>query len=569
MTPVTPPRRGAARPGGSAVRSGTGVRGRSWTAVGAALLVLLGAAAPAAAAPDGGEPATWLVQLDGTAELPAGTRVLERLDGVDAAVVEATPQQAARLAAAPGVLGVARDSSVQLAAAAYDPAGDAGSLQGVVAAAQAAGTGLTGAGVDVAVVDSGVTPVPGLDAPGRLVHGPDLSFESQRASTRSLDTFGHGTHMAGIVSAIAPGARLVSLKVADARGAADVSQVVAAIDWVVENRRAGGLDVRVLNLSFGTPALQAAQRDPLSHAVQVAWRKGIVVVVSAGNSGTTGGRLLNPAQDPYVLAVGASDGRGTTSPLDDVVADVSSRGDASRAPDLVAPGRSVASLRVPGSWVDLTYGATAAVGDRFIRGSGTSQAAAVVSGAAALLLQQRPGLNPDQVKALLRGSADRIAGADTRAQGAGRLDVAGALAARTPLTAQLHLLRTGGGSLDLARGGLRLVLDGLTLTGERDAFGRTYAATTRGVEQTGLLAWRSGSWNGSALVGAGSTTTGWAPVAWTGRTWAGDAWTGRTWASGTWTGRTWADASWAGRTWAGATWAGRSWAAGPWASTWS
>ena len=161
--------------------------------------------------------------------------------------------------------------------------------------------GYTGEGVDVALIDTGVAPVAELSATS-VAMGPDLSFEGGVELVAGLDTFGHGTHMAGIIAGrtpgadpqnrrdsdfigIAPGARVVSVKVADNTGAVDVSQVIAAIDWVVQNRRAGGLNIRVLNLSYSAPSGQSAVVDPLSKAVENAWKHGIVVVVSAGNDG--------------------------------------------------------------------------------------------------------------------------------------------------------------------------------------------------------------------------------------------------------------------------------------------
>jgi serine protease AprX len=222
------------------------------------------------------------------------------------------------------------------------------------------GHGLTGAGVDIALIDSGVVPVDGL---GSVLHGPDLSFESQNPELAHLDTFGHGTHLAGIIAGhdpasgfrgIAPGARIVSLKVADAFGATDVSQVIAAVDWVVQHRQSGGLNIRVLNLAFGTDSGQDYRVDPLAYAVEVAWSKGIVVVVSAGNSGGAG--LTDPAYDPFVIAVGAAD---TTESADGgsvaTVPDWSSRGDGTRNPDMVAPGVGIVSLRAPGSFIDEEY----------------------------------------------------------------------------------------------------------------------------------------------------------------------------------------------------------------------
>ena len=170
----------------------------------------------------------------------------------------------------------------------------------------------------------------------------------------------------------------------------------------------------MLNLSYGTDGVQDYLVDPLTHAVENAWRAGIVVVVSGGNDGFGSGKLNNPAYDPHVIAVGAADTRGTVATADDLVPDFSSRGDASRRVDVVAPGRSIASLREPGSYLDAVHPA-ARYGDRLFKGSGSSQAAAVVSGAVALLLDQRPGLTPDQVKALLRETAAPLPLADAAA----------------------------------------------------------------------------------------------------------------------------------------------------------
>lgn len=152
----------------------------------------------------------------------------------------------------------------------------------------------------VAVVDSGISAVPGLDAPGKVVQGPDLSLEVN-AEPAVTDTYGHGTHMAGIIAAedpvrvdprtgeprpdkayqqlgIAPDAQLLALKLATTDGSTDVSQVIAALDWVVQHQDDEGMDVRVVNLSFGTTALQDHQVDPLAAAAQNAWRHGLVVV---------------------------------------------------------------------------------------------------------------------------------------------------------------------------------------------------------------------------------------------------------------------------------------------------
>ena len=150
--------------------------------------------------------------------------------------------------------------------------------------------GFTGQGVDVALIDTGVAPVPALSGNGKIVNGPDLSLESQNPNLQYLDTNGHGTFMAGIIGGndgqpggyrgVAPDSRILSVKVGDADGGVDVSQVIAAIDWVVQHRTDNGMNIRVLNLSYGTDSSQPFVIDPLAFAVERAWKAGIVVVTA-------------------------------------------------------------------------------------------------------------------------------------------------------------------------------------------------------------------------------------------------------------------------------------------------
>jgi serine protease AprX len=191
----------------------------------------------------------------------------------------------------------------------------------------ATGRKITGKGVTVALIDTGVSPVEGLDAAGKIINGPDLSLDGQAPNLRHLDGFGHGTHMAGIIAGrdsavpvagatgaknfvgVAPDARVLNMKVATADGATDVSQVIAAIDWVVQHRNDNGMNVRVINVSYGTSSSQSYVLDPLAHAVENAWRAGVVVVAAAGNDGP-GQVLTMPAVDPYVIAVGGQRSQG-------------------------------------------------------------------------------------------------------------------------------------------------------------------------------------------------------------------------------------------------------------------
>jgi serine protease AprX len=435
----------------------------------------------------------------------------------------------------------------------------------VIGADVLTGQGHRGTGVGVALIDTGIAPVPGLTA-GNVVNGPDLSFDSQDPATRYRDGYGHGTHLAGIiagrdttgttggtagsggVTGIAPGATLTSVKVGAANGAVDVSQVIAAIDWVVAHRNDDRTrPIRVLALAYGTDGVQDYKTDPLTHAVENAWRAGIVVVVAAGNTGTTTPRLANPAYDPYVLTVGAADTKGTGDPKDDTVTDFSSRGDATRRVDLVAPGRSIVALRAPGSDIDTAYPG-AQVGTRFFKGSGTSQAAAVTAGAAALLLGQRPTLTPDQVKTLLVDTAGKLPAADAAGAGAGELNVLAASKKATPTSTQTWTRSTGRGLLEAARGTIHVDDNGIPLTGEKDIFG-SFTTTTWSTASTNRTSWTGGTWMGNPWTGTNWLDTLWITPIWSGRSWSGRSWSGRSWSGLSWSGRSWSGRSWSGSAW--------------------
>jgi serine protease AprX len=535
----------------------------------------------------------------------AGGQVGQRLTTVGALTARVPAGALAALRGAPGVRAVTADGKVRLTGKDWngdtDPSNksnennvysvaSAAGAPTVWAKSDSAGNKITGKGIGVALIDSGIAPVTGLADPAKVINGPDLSFESQAPNLRHLDTFGHGTHMAGIIAGrdpgitdtqltsgkgfvgIAPGANLINMKVAAADGAVDVSQVIAAIDWVVTHRKDPGLNIRVLNLSFGTDSAQDPRLDPLSHAVEAAWRNGIVVVVAVGNDGAATTRVNMPAANPYVIAVGGANSNGTATRNDDTVADFSTRGNATRHADLVATGKTVISLRNPGSYIDVNYPSGLVPGDptgRFFRGSGTSQATAVVSGAAALLLQQRPTLTPDQVKRLLMTNTDAMPKADAISAGAGQLNIAKAASAAVPTFKQAYPASLGTGSLELSRGTSHVAdpSNGIELTGEQDIMGRRWAPATWAPMATAGTAWVAGTWNGDAWGGDAWTGTSWATRTWsartwTGRTWTGVNWAGRTWAGSAWTGRTWTGRTWTGRTWTGRTWTGRTWTGG-------
>jgi serine protease AprX len=455
---------------------------------------------------------------------------------------------------------------------------DQAAVNRVVNAPQAWQAGATGQGVDVAVLDSGVSPVRGLDAPNKVVYGPDLSFDSQGANTAHLDGFGHGTAMAGIIAGndgeaggyrgVAPQARVVSVKVGAANGAVDVSQIIAGIDWVTEHAHDPGYNIRVLNISLGTDSSQYYANDPLAAAAENAWRHGVVVVAAVGNDGTNKA-VADPASDPYLVAVGSSDPVGTEAVNDDVVSGFSNRGTGNRHADLVAPGSNIVGLRDPGSYLDQTYPA-ARVGDRYFRGSGTSQAAAMVSGAAAAILSTRPGLTPDQVKEALTRTARSISTSNPNYVGAGLVNVYDATRASVSNNIQTYGIANGLGTLEGARGNSHVALGGVTLTGEKDIFGNPWNPTTTAAARTAGATWSGGTYNGATWSGATWSSATWSGATWSGATWSGATWSGATWSSATWSGATWSSATWSGATWSGATWSGATWSGATWSgATWS
>jgi serine protease AprX len=563
-----------------------------------AALLALAIAAPASSAKPNPERDTSRVSVIVREHPGAGSgpeRLVRRLGGrvgrhieiIDAFAATIPRSSLGTLESAAGVHSVTLNRRVRLSGTidGWDQQKDPGSMFGAYTATGADemwNKGYTGDGVDVALIDSGVLPVSGLTMTGKIVHGADLSFESQASNLRYLDTYGHGTHMAGIIAGrdggasiqkdqnvflgMAPGARILNVKVADAHGLTDVSQVLAAIDWVVQHRRDNGLNVRVLNLSFGTDGVQNYLTDPLTYAVEVAWRKGIVVVAAAGNAGFGSAKLNNPAYDPFVIAVGAADGNGTYSTSDDAVPSWSSSGDGTRNPDLVAPGKSVVSLRAPGSHIDFTNPAGRVGYSRFFRGSGTSQAAAMVSGAVALVIDQRPTITPDQVKALLKASATPIPGADLRAQGSGMLNMKVARDKKTPIAGQLYALATGIGSLEAARGSLHLVAEnGVELRGEMDIFGHPWDPLVWASDSLGAISWVGGTWNGNAWTGNAWSGNAWEANAWEANAWYGNAWEANAWEANAWSGNAWEGNAWSGNAWEANAWEANAWEANAWA----
>lgn len=298
--------------------------------------------------------------------------------------------------------------------------------------------GWTGAGVGVAIIDSGIYNHDDLQ--GRIVHSE--SFVSGDSSTG--DAYGHGTHVAGIVGGnasdstgpnyiytfrgIAPQANLINLRALDGNGQGTDSAVINAVDRAIQLKDT--FNIRVVNLSLGRSIFESYTLDPLCQELEKAWQAGLVVVVAAGNNGrdnsmgTTGySTIASPGNDPFVITVGAMKDMSTVTRSDDLIASYSSKGptllDQIVKPDLVAPGNSIVSALAPGSAmvqlypgnaVPISYyskGNNSNSSGNYFRLSGTSMATPMVSGAAALVLQQQPSLTPDQVKARLMKTATK------------------------------------------------------------------------------------------------------------------------------------------------------------------
>jgi serine protease AprX len=286
--------------------------------------------------------------------------------------------------------------------------------------------GYMGAGVGVAVLDSGIASHTALDS--RVAAHVNLVSDEPGVTG---DPFGHGTHIAGIIGGntsaakyvtaafaggTAPAVKLIDVRVLGRTGSGRTSDVIAGIDWAIGHKST--YNIRVINLSLGHPVTEPSVTDPLCQAVERAVAAGITVSVSAGNYGVTTagapvlGGITSPGNSPAALTVGAIDTKGTLDPSDDVVAPYSSKGPARYEivvkPDVVAPGTKIVSLEAQGSYLSSTYPQWHIAGsgkNAYMRLTGTSMATAVVSGGIALLINAQPSLNPAQVKVAMQMGA--------------------------------------------------------------------------------------------------------------------------------------------------------------------
>jgi serine protease AprX len=376
----------------------------------------------------------------------------------------------------------------------------------------------------IAIVDSGVD-AGRTDFGGRMLGQVDLT--SLQPDT-AADGYGHGTFVAGIAAGgaqgyagVAPTANLFSVKVMNDNGEATVADIVAACDWILQNKST--YNIRVANFSLHATNRASLFFDPLDQAVEKLWLNGVVVVAASGNYAQDGQQSdvpFAPGNDPFVITVGAADTAGTVTTSDDTSAPWSAWGytpDGFAKPDLSAPGRYIvgpvdtgATLAVerPDHVVDPQNG--------YMQLSGTSFAAPMVAGAAAMLLAQHPDWTPDQVKGALMSSAQPTPAAAPGSLGAGELSVRAARNVQTPPNPNAGL----------------------------DAFLTTTA--------DGTTVFDSGSWQAAALAGGAWNDAAWSDAAWSDAAWSDAAWASAAWGDAAWSDAAWADAAWADAAWADA-----------------
>jgi len=357
----------------------------------------------------------------------------------------------------------------------------------------------------VAVIDSGINPNGDLYTDkGINRQVADIRFNSDYNQSPS-DGYGHGTHVASIIGSdgsdssgkyigVAPMVNIINVKVSNDNGSAMMKDVVQGLQWVLENKDT--YNIRVVNISLNSAVAESYNTSPLDAAVEILWFNSIVVVASAGNKG--GGTIYPPANDPFVITVGATDDKGSATITDDTLGSFSAYGISENGevkPDLVAPGTNIIARLVNQNMGLAGSHPANKVGTQYFRMSGTSMAAPMVSGAAALLLQDEPGLTPDQVKYRLMATANKSwAGYNASKSGAGYLDIYAAVTGTTTESAN---------------------------TGELPS-----QLLSTGTEPItwGSVGWNTVGWNTVGWNTVGWNTVGWNTVGWNTVGWNSDYW---------------------------------------------
>jgi serine protease AprX len=363
----------------------------------------------------------------------AGGRVTGELHVINGLAARMTAGDAKRLASMDGVRAVSLNAATKPQA--IDPNLVVTSYNQSLASEKVWNRTATGQGVGVAVIDTGIAGtlpdfrVSASNSASRVV----ATAATNPYATNDNDDYGHGTHVAGIIAGnsnnrpssdplrgkyvgVAPDANLISIKASDADGGATVLDVIYGLQFAVDNKAA--YNIRVVNLSLESTQAESYKTDPLDAAVEAAWFSGIVVVAAAGNRGTASDAVsYAPGNDPFVVSVGGVDDQDSKNAMDDALASWSSRGrtqDGFDKPEVTAPGAHIVSLLSPNSDFE-SMCPSCIVSGQYIRAGGTSMAAPMVSGVVALMLEEHPGLTPNQVKGILMDSARSISGAGNEA----------------------------------------------------------------------------------------------------------------------------------------------------------
>lgn len=369
-----------------------------------------------------------------------GGRVTERWDFISALAAELPARAIAGLAGLPGIKYISWDAPVSR------QGGNTGTVNSdsvqtaypfAIGADRVWAMGNYGSGVTVAILDSGLAPQDGAS------QDFGYRFATANIHPRALlgnDPYGHGTYVAGIIAGdgklsnqayvgIAPRSFIFSVRVSDDQGQASTSDLVRGLAWVHLNYKLKG--IKVVNISMQSSVQMSYLVDPVDAAVEQLWNAGLVVVVSAGNNGGQACSVCySPANDPFVITVGAVADQGTPGQGDDALAGWSSRGttqDGFAKPDLFAPGShiwSTLSAAKPTPVLAQMYPANVSANGYYIMLGGTSAAAPMVSGAVALLFAAHPTWTPDQVKWVLTNTTAPIVGQPAGLNGELRIDSA-------------------------------------------------------------------------------------------------------------------------------------------------
>ncbi len=435
----------------------------------------------------------------------AGGNVTAQLSIINAFAADMTARAAAALSTDPAVRWVSLDAPVVSSACAscVDTTRLLNAYIGTIQADKVWNSApyLQGQGIGVAVLDSGVNPNGDLYT--------NMGVNRQIANVRFnsdynqnwTDGYGHGTHVSSIIGGdgsesngqyigVAPMANIINVKVSNDDGSARMQDVVQGLQWILQNK--GAYNIRVVNISLNSAVAESYHTSPLDAAVEILWFNGIVVVVSAGNKGASS--IFPPANDPFVITVGATDDQGTNNISDDKVASFSAYGTDEKGavkPDLVAPGTNIVA-RIVNNTMGLAgaHPANKVANGMYFRMSGTSMAAPMVSAAAAILLKDEPGLTPDQVKYRLMATANKNwSGYSSAKAGAGCVDVFGAVTGATNQSANTGTMASS-----------------LLTTGSQP------------------ITWNSVGWNSVGWNSVGWNSVGWNSVGWNSVGWNSDYW---------------------------------------------